>query len=558
MSTPNSATAPAVRTSNFNLSTSRTFSTLPGLIVPFYHTTTLPGDKFFVKISQGVETLPLQSPLYSTFRSRVAVFWLSWRAVSPKLHFNSGSIDPRTVMLPQFLPSPRVVVDGDDNFVTPNSDGIYADRVVAPQSLFNFLYYPTQYPLWVKSSASSSTSPDETDLSAYNAVAYRSGIPYFMYHSIFYHWYANWQAPYAPVLNAFPSLNSYGFGSILLDDIRSWLMRVALNDSAPLNLALSANSLYPAQPAWAYCNIPYGGLLCCTHKPDMLTAFISSASRNAIQQSSRIDTSSGSFSIDSFISTEKIKKYLELGFFGASGYRDWVYAQFGVTPPADCGVPSCLAFTDMYLDFQTIVANSSEGLGDLASRGRAFSKAPLHRFNFTEYGTLMMLHTLVPRVSYAPSLCLVDQVQSLSDLPSPATQNIAWQPLLRGQLSLLPRLDVDGPDLVGVVDNSSLQSVVGYQPAWSEYMSDVDRSFGVLEPGQNLSHWLLGRGFRHHVAAAAGVPESYTFDPTTYVLATDYMTPFVDNSTSATNFFIQVNLQIRARRPLSKKAVPTL
>lgn len=521
------------------------------MIVPFYHTTTLPGDKFFVKMSQGIETLPLQSPLYSTFRSRVAVFWLSWRAVSPKLHFNSGSIDPRSVMLPQFLPTPRRS-NAAFSFKPDSSTGLYPDHVIAPQSLLNFLYYPTQFPLV---SLGTEANPNTADTAAYEAIAYRCGIPYFMYQSVFYHWYANWQASSAPVLISSPlNSTSYGFGSIDLDLIRQWLMKVALNDSTPLNLA--EDTPYLDNPV-TYARIPYGGLLCCTHTPDMLTAYISTASRTAIQQSSRIDTSSGSFSIDAFISTERIKKYLELGFFGASGYRDWVYAQFGVTPPADCGVPSCLAFTDMYVDFQTIVANSAEGLGDLASRGRAFKKAPLHRFNFTEYGTLMLMHTLVPRVSYAPSLFLPDQIKALADLPSPATQNIAWQPILQAQMSMLPTVTLpSSADPLALPNNQVLRSVVGYQPAWSEYMADVDRSYGVLEPDQNLSHWLLGRSFRRY--STNGTIEQVAFDPSTYVLPTDYMVPFVDNSTSATNFFVQIRLQIRARRSLSKKAIPTL
>lgn len=563
MSILNSFKEPGYKTTNFNLSTQRTFATTPGVITPFYHRVTLPGDKFFVKVSQGVETLPLQSPLFSTFRSRVAWFWLSWRAVSPKLHYNSGTIDPREVQFPSFLPF-GAPVEGTNTL--RRTDGSVVDDVVAPQNLLNFLYYPAYFPFFDKAPLEVPTSNSD----AYNEAVYRSGLPYYMYHSVFYHWYANWQEDVAYQvgdLNSADHPDGTGFPviSVSTETLRRYLLTIALHAGAPLNLATyqGPDGRFPKP-------VPsrvYGGLWLCTHTPDRLTAAISTATQQSIASSAQVSVSNGSFSIDSFISTERIKKYLEFGFFGASGYRDWVYAQTGVTPPADCGVPSCLAFSDLYVNFSTIVATSKDGLGELASRGQGVDRSPLRRFNFTEYGTLMACHTLVPLVSYAPSLEPETCIEALSDLPTPIMQNIAWQPLLRSERSMFPSLELvtdpaNGTSLSATnLDPSTLLVVRGYQPAWSSYMTDVDRVYGELEPYGNLAHWTLNRPFSTTTTSESKndvVTVDYSYNDSTYVFPGLYNAPFVDNSLSATNFFVRVNLDIRARRQLSKRAVPTL
>lgn len=500
--------------------------------------------------------------MFSAFRSRISWFWLSWRAVSPALHYNSGSIDPRTVFLPRYVPvSTTLKYDASYNLI---HNGVRQAYSIAPSNLLNYLYYSPNTFLGVLEGTDSEgrSAPDAADLSLFDEYLGRNGVPYFMYHSVFYHWFANWQEGKYYVVNdlsANPSVSKRSYyrpGS--LEDLRKWLLAVGLNTDESINLRTFAVGNTP--PPVVIQNAVLGGLYLCTHVPDALTAYISKASQQSIQQAARVAVTDGSFSIDSFIQIERIKKYLELGFLGASGYRDWVYAQFGVTPPADCGVPSCLGFSDLYVNFKTIVSTSSDGLGDLASRGMGQERTPLRRFNFTEYGTLMAFHTLVPIVSYSPAYSIEDAGRTLSDYGAPALQNIAWQPLLRSQLRQVPDLEHNDTSVaVKFRGNAFHSEVIGYQPSWSTYMTDYPVSYGDLDPRGTLSHWLLNRPFGNLQPLAAGT-NSYTdsFNPSTYVFPTDYNVPFVDNAPTAKNFFVQVRLDIRARRPFSKKAIPTL
>lgn len=591
----NSFTAPAVKTSNFDLSTTITFSTTPGVITPFYHRTTYPGDKFFIKAECGLETLPLQSPLWSNFRSRIAWYWLSWRAVSPTLHYNVGTIDPRTIVFPSFIPPLQDVVSaqipGIDSPGLPltqeEPDGTtqYVKGVIAPSSLLNYLYYQE----FTLLGCDDDTSSDEYE--AASALYTRNGIPFYMYYSVFYHYYANWQEANFPIVNKWssspfvsPTVGNF-YSQIPLSELQGDILTVGLSRSQ-INLASPDRSIglkfFGTAPAATIdaARFPYGGLCLCTHAPDMLTALISSASRDSIAAASVIDTSGGSFTVDSFIGAEKIKKYLELGFFNASGFRDWVYAQFGVTPPADCGVPSLLGYTDTYVNFSTIVANSADGLGQLGSRGTGHKSSRLRRFNFTEFGTLMAIHTLSPLVTYGGIPRLEDSNLKLSDYASPVMNAIQWQPLLRYQrINRLPYVrstslpDLSDPD--NVIDGEylqtssnayrSLSSVEGYQPAFSDYMSDIPRSYGSLSPRGSLSHWLLNRDFANVQSlsySSSSLPEVHLvreqYNGSSYVFPTNFQVPFVDNAPGATNFFVQVVLDIRARRPFSKKALPTL
>lgn len=566
-----------VRTSNFDLSKTVSFSTTPGLIVPFYHRTTYPGDKFFLRWQLGIETLPLQTPLLSSFRSRVAWFWLPWRAVNPKMHFNIGFLDAQNIRFPMFapfpyVPDPEAGGQADPNIYLPPygvapDPKVHHAPFVAPSSLVNYLYWPAYKVFW-RSSTDDPASPfDEAN-----------GIPFFMYYDVFYHWYANWQQDTFPMVSAWPGTAdnanipivptepslSY-LSDVSLSDLQNWLLRVQLNNGSAMVFSDGSNFFGNLVP-WRLMENTYGGLCCCTFKPDVLTAYVNSSLRNTIQQRTSVDTSGGSFSIDSFIQAERIKKFLELGFLGSSGFRDWVYAQFGVTPSRDTTTPTLLCHRDTYLNFNTVVATSSDGLGDLGGRGSGGYTTPLHRFNFQEYGTLMAFHTLTPEVSYPNSVNIENFRSKLSEYPAPILNNIAWQPLLRGQQFCRNGLVYPNPQSPEELKRTNfwfsadsdnfnrLHSVVGYQPAWSESMTDFDQSYGSL--ATDLSYWMLNRDFAIPVSKGGSIEEWMQYG--TYINPRSFNSPFVDNSPSASNFLVQVRLDIRARRPFAKKAIPSI
>ncbi|WP_233355475.1 hypothetical protein, partial [Glycocaulis alkaliphilus] len=68
----------------------------------------------------------------------------------------------------------------------------------------------------------------------------RNGVPYFMYHSVFYHWFANWQEGKYYVVNdlsinpSAPKRDYYRQGA--LEDLRKWLLAVGLNTDESINL----------------------------------------------------------------------------------------------------------------------------------------------------------------------------------------------------------------------------------------------------------------------------------------------------------------------------------
>lgn len=581
MSFNTSFLAPGVGRSNRNLSTTITFSTQPGVITPFWHRVTRPGDRWRVSAAQGIETLPLQSPLLSTFRSRIAFFWLSWRALNPNIHFNSGSVDPRTVAFPYYHRNPSLRAgDGPDSFgnIYRNSSGIHVGRatvparsITFPSSLENYLYYDAGTVHWI---ANETDTASAFYVPQYIKTFQVSAAPLLTYLFTVYHWYTNWQMTDMSFISYVDSstTNLTGIGDPHIETISQanfsdYLLSQGLNRTPGLVNTTLQNSTSGTHPSFDNFYLTmgfgvYGGLFLCPYASDYLSSYTSVANRNAVASAGTIDVSSGSFSIDTFIGTGRIKKYLELGFFGASGFRDWVYSQFAVTPSPDLGVPSCLGFSDLYMNFSAVVATSQEGLGDLGGRGQASGSMKRRKWNFTEFGTLIGIHTLVPIVSYDNPELLEDRVQYLSDLASPALDRVAWQPLLRRQLGTALNYDYTRIfDLTAsdwTVDSQNwihLDQVIGYQPAWSEYTADVSRTYGTVSSHGSLSHWMLHRAY--YVSDDASTSAA-TFTAKDVVIPWLYNRPFVDTSRTSGNFIVQIKLDILCARAIGKNPIPSV
>lgn len=326
----------------------------------------------------------------------------------------------------------------------------------------------------------------------------------------------------------------------------------------------------------------WDGLVNCALDPDMRTSFIRTATRDNIRKQTAITVSDNKVFVDDIISATRIKKYLELGGFGASGYRDWVHAQFGVTPP-DLGCkPSYLGRSKFVMDFNAVIATSADGLGDLGGRGSSGDSFKTRRYNFTDYGTFMALFTIKPIVSYRNGISLNSKKRTLSQCQAPVMDRIGWQPLMGSQLNqssatyktTVAGLEFDMPRFIGGTEgvdpvNTPIQyadpsrTIIGYQPAFSEYMAEVNKTYGDL--ATTLDYWILTRSFyrKYDQYATNEFPSpSYhqygSFDNDVYVRPEDYQLAWTQSSAGAENFVCQIKFEMKVKRPIGKNPIPSV
>ena len=94
----------------------------------------------------------------------------------------------------------------------------------------------------------------------------------------------------------------------------------------------------------------------------------------------------------------------------------------------------------------------------------------------------------------------------------------------------------------------------GKQPAWIDYMTNYNRTFGNFAIKNNEMFMTLNRNYEYKNEGGG----TRIKDLTTYIDPQKYNYIFADTSLSAMNFWVQMGVGIKARRKMSAKIIPNL
>lgn len=124
-------------------------------------------------------------------------------------------------------------------------------------------------------------------------------------------------------------------------------------------------------------------------------------------------------------------------------------------------------------------------------------------------------------------------LDNLDDLHKPQLDGIGFQDRLYRSLNANS-------------NTMALDKSIGKQPAWIEYMTNVNKTFGNFALIENEGWMCLNRIF--------GEISTYT----TYVQPHLYNNIFADTDISAQNFWIQIAFNMEPRRVMSAKVIPNI
>ena len=94
---------------------------------------------------------------------------------------------------------------------------------------------------------------------------------------------------------------------------------------------------------------------------------------------------------------------------------------------------------------------------------------------------------------------------------------------------------------------------IGKQPAWLDYMTNFNKTYGNFAVGESEEFMVLNRGYKTTINER--IP---TLNASTYVDPQAYNYVFADTNLEAMNFWVQMGIDIKARRKGSAKMMPTL
>ncbi len=543
--------------SNFDWSKKLGLTMMPGPVYPIICREMLPGQTVHTSIMHDIKTYPLQSPLYGSFRFQVAHFFVPTRLYVQAMDQNRQipDYDPSQVKFPTFqLPDVEV---SSSNVETGEK-------------------YLDEYPNVRKSSLleclgiGQGTMDMRDPYMAVNQKRY-CAIPVIGYYDIYRNYYANsqedtfpmffWRDPVRGTANT--TVEAVDFSK--LDRFIQFIVYNGDSPSgSPINITYGSEVFGNLpNPITASCNVPLGGLCMATMRPDMFTAWLSTTKYETLVSRAAVtmDVSEDlpmqtSFTINQLRFANKLMQYFERQIVAGGRYDDFVEALFGVKTSRDLCIPELLGVQTSPIIFAEVVSTASagEGLGDLGGRGYSISKSRTVRFTASEHGYYIACATIIPNVRYSDGIPAMFYRTNLQDVYAPQFDTIGFQPVPARQMLARPLLDSQNHIRDYGPGNSDM---VFYQPAWTEYMTDVSSSRGDLALTGQLNYWTLNRkfDFEQQNSAGAVIP---TLSFSSYPLPGMFNYPFTNQAQGAENFILDLEIDCKARLPKGKRVMPTL
>ena len=258
-----------------------------------------------------------------------------------------------------------------------------------------------------------------------------------------------------------------------------------------------------------------------------------------------IDTSGGEFTLDTLNLAKKVYDMLNRIAVSGGSYDDWLDAVYAHDRHRKCESPMYMGGLIKELVFQEVISNSQstdQPLGTLAGRGvlAKKNKGGHVTVKVDEPCYIMGIISITPRIDYSQGNKWDVNLKTMDDLHKPSLDEIGFQELITEQMAWWDT-EWDGVKWV--------QKSAGKQPAWINYMTNVNQTRGNFAIQTNEMFMTLNRRYEYDGAFN---------DLTTYIDPSKFNFIFAETALDAQNFWAQIAVDITARRKMSAKVMPNL
>lgn len=261
----------------------------------------------------------------------------------------------------------------------------------------------------------------------------------------------------------------------------------------------------------------------------------------------KIDPESNSFQLDTLNLAKKVYDMLNRIAVSGGTYQDWIetvytndYIERSETPIYEGGMSA-------ELEFQEVISQSAtqdEPLGTLAGRGKTTGQKGGHIVvKASEPSYLIGIVSLTPRVDYCQGNDFDTTLETLDDIHKPALDAIGFQDRMCETL--------DWKSVLYNSEGNYVNGSIGKQPAWIDYMTNYNKTYGNFAIKDNEAFMVLNRWYESNAGSQMG-------DYTSYIDPQKYNYVFADTDLNAMNFWVQLGINIKARRMISAKVIPNL
>lgn len=269
-----------------------------------------------------------------------------------------------------------------------------------------------------------------------------------------------------------------------------------------------------------------------------------------INDITKMSTIDGAITQDTLILSQKLYKYLNRVAVSDGTYNSWVEVTYDHEGYKQAYTPMYMGGLVKQLVFQEIISNTAtadQPLGSLAGKGTMSSKhkggSAIIRVDEPSYITGIV--SITPYIDYSQGNDWDMHLKSWDDLHKPALDQIGFQPLITEQLAWWGTKYNAGSGLWE-------QKSAGKQPAWLNYMTDVNRTYGNFAEPANEMFMTLNR--RYEVDEET----NDIADLLPYIDPAKYNFVFAETSRDSQNFWVQIGNNIECRRKMSAKLMPNM
>jgi len=354
-----------------------------------------------------------------------------------------------------------------------------------------------------------------------------------------------------PQLTEFPLDNIDDMRMDILEAVRDTTAFVINeNSESPYGLGLGKDGTLDK----AYKKASQEGLGIKTYQSDLFNNWISTEwidGSNGINEVTAVSTAGDEFTIDSLNLANKVYNMLNRIAISGGSYDDWLDAVYTHERAKSCENPIYhgslikeLAFEEVVSLADTVVGDESQPLGTLAGRGRLTgkNKGGKIKIKVDEPSYIIGIVSLTPRIDYSQGNKWDTNLKTMNDLHKPALDAIGYQDLITDQMAWF--------DTQATTAGVVTYNTAGKQPAWINYMTNVNQTRGSFAEDGNSMFMTLNRRYEQ---GTTGID-----DLTTYVDPSKYNNIFASETLDSQNFWVQISNKIIARRKMSAKVIPNL
>lgn len=296
------------------------------------------------------------------------------------------------------------------------------------------------------------------------------------------------------------------------------------------------------------------GLAIKTYQSDLFNNWVSTEwidGSDGINALTAIDTSTGSFTIDTLQLSRKVYDMFNRIAVSGGSYDDWLNAVYTHDRTRSVENPIYMGGLIRELAFQEVVSNASietettnQPLGTMAGKGvlTKKNKGGKVTIKVDEPSYIMGIISLTPRLDYSQGNKWDVNLKTMDDLHKPALDEIGFQDLLTDQMAWWDTV-------IDSMDDVQFKSA-GKVPAWINYMTNQNVTRGNFAVEGMEMFMSLNRKYEE---GKTGIK-----DLTTYIDPSKFNNIFADERLDAQNFWAQISVGIKARRKMSNKIMPNL